>query len=383
MVRAVRRGKSRRQVAREFGVSLATVQRWLARAGEGRLDRADLADRKSGCRPGSRRTATKSERVILELRRELREESDLGEFGAIAIRRAMIERDHASPPSVRTIGRILERCGALDGRRRPRRKAPPRGWYLPDLARGDAELDSFDIVEGLVIEGGTDFEVLNGCSLHGGLVESWPRRRITAKNTVESLIEHWRDNGLPDYAQFDNDTIFQGAHQFPDSVGRVTRLCLSLDVVPVFAPPRETGFQAAIESYNNQWQEKVWHRFHHDCLRDVQRTSVRYVNAHRLRNTERIDSIERWEFPRRWSPDLAAPLAGRIIYLRRTDEHGVAQVLGHRFPVSRDWPHRLVRAEVDLDRDRIRFHALRRRAPTEQPLLAEVSHHLPRKRFQG
>jgi len=103
-------------------------------------------------------------------------------------------------------------------------------------------LDSFDIVEGLVIKDGPQVEVLNGVSLHGGLVVSWPVGvPVTAALTVTSLTEHWREAGLPGYAQFDNDMIFHGTHRYPDALGRVIRLCLSLSVVPVFVPPRETG----------------------------------------------------------------------------------------------------------------------------------------------
>ena len=84
--------------------------------------------------------------------------------------------------------------------------------------------------------------------MHGGLAASWPvEASVTAKLVVESLTEHWRQFGLPGYAQFDNDTIFQGPHSHPDVVGRVSRLCLSLGVVPVFVVPREFGFQATIE----------------------------------------------------------------------------------------------------------------------------------------
>ena len=149
---------------------------------------------------------------------------------------------------------------------RPPARAPP-GWYLPDVAARRAELDSIDIVEGLVIKGGPHVEVLNAISLHGGLVGSWPMAAaVTAKAVVEALVEHWRAVGLPGYAQFDNDTIFQGPHQHKDVVGRVMRLCLGLGVVPVFAPPRETGFQATIESFNGRWQAKVWARFTHESL---------------------------------------------------------------------------------------------------------------------
>ena len=185
----------------------------------------------------------------------------LGEFGAAAIRRALVDRGVTPLPTIRTIGRILERRGALDGRRRVRRPAPPPGWYLPDVADRRAELDSFDIVEGLVIKGGTSVEVLDGIALHGGLTASWPMGVVTAKAAVEAILEHWRAVGLPGYAQFDNDTIFQGPHQHKDVIGRVMRACLGLGVVPVFAPPREMGFQASIEAYNGRWQPKVWARF--------------------------------------------------------------------------------------------------------------------------
>lgn len=110
---------------------------------------------------------------------------------------------------------------------------------MPAVADGRAELDSFDMVEGLVIQGGTAVEVLNGIALHGGLVVSWPRSVITANVVVEALVEHWRAVGLPVYAQFDNDAIFAEAQVHPDTIGRVTRTCLSLRVIPVFVPPRE------------------------------------------------------------------------------------------------------------------------------------------------
>src|SRR5260370_40412084 len=55
---------------------------------------------------------------------------------------------------------------------------------------------------------------------------------------------------------FPYTTLFRS--RYPDALGRIIRLCLSLDVVPVFVPPRETGFQAMIESYNGWWQAKVW-----------------------------------------------------------------------------------------------------------------------------
>lgn len=74
-------------------------------------------------------------------------------------------------------------------------------------------------------------------------------------------------------------------------------------------------------------------------------------------------------------------LKGRIVYLRRTDATGVVEVLGRRFEVDRQWVHRLVRAEVDLDSGMVRFYRLRRREPGDQPMMREVAHQIKHKRF--
>ena len=383
MVSSIRRGFSYRATARKFGVSVGTVHAWVERAKGRRLDRVDWSDRPDGCRTAVNRTHGEREDQMLAIRQELRCHSALGEFGATAIRRELITRGIKSPSSVRTIGRILLRRGALDGRRRVRRSPPPRGWYLPDVATGGAELDSFDIVEGLAFKGGKRFEVFNGISLHGGLVTSWPIPFITAKMAAEMLVSHWREVGIPAYAQFDNDTIFHGPHIHADVFSRVMRLCLSLGVTPVFVPPRETGFQASIERYNGVWQEKVWHRFRHESLASLKVRSARYVEASRERARMRIDTApERRPFPKDWKLNLQAPLQGRLVFIRRTNDKGAVNLLGHTFVVDNLWSHRLVRCEVNLTNESIGFYSLRRREPTSQNLLKEVSYSPPRRRFK-
>ena len=381
MVAAVRDGASMRSVARAHDVSLATVQWWLRRAGQRPLEDVDWRDHAPI--PGrTRRTESPVENSVLVVRRELKETSDLGEYGALAIHRELAARGHVAVPSVRTIGRILERRGALDGRRRLRRPPPPPGWYLPDCGEGRAELDSFDIIEGLTLEGGLRLEVLNVVSLHGGLPGSWPQPLVTAKTAVEALLEHWRQFGLPGYAQFDNDTIFQGSHHGQDSLGRVVRTCLRLGVTPVFAPPQESGFQAAVENVNGRWQAKVWARFYHASLAALHECSRRYIRAYRQRAAARIEAAPaRRPFPAAWQPDLQAHPVGTVIFIRRSSEAGTVSLLGRTFGVDALWPHRLVRCDMNLNAQTIRFHALRRREPHHQPLLHEAPYSFPRRRF--
>jgi hypothetical protein len=49
------------------------------------------------------------------------------------------------------------------------------------VAEGHAELDSFDIVEGLLCEGESRWE----CS-------TWPLPAVTAQAVIDPLLEQWR-----------------------------------------------------------------------------------------------------------------------------------------------------------------------------------------------
>ena len=79
MVTAVRRGESQRSVARRFGVSLHTVQRWVEQALGHRLSRGDWQDQSPGSTQAANRTSSAMETLILQTRQRLQQESDLGE----------------------------------------------------------------------------------------------------------------------------------------------------------------------------------------------------------------------------------------------------------------------------------------------------------------
>jgi hypothetical protein len=252
------------------------------------------------------------------------------------------------------------------------------------VAAGRSELDSFDLIEDLKIEDGPVASILTGTSLHGGLVDAWPLSQAAAKLVLPRLVERWEREGLPQYAQFDNGTQFQGAHQWPDTIGRISRLCLALDVIPVFAPPREPGFQNAIESFNALWQTKVWQRYHFLDLLHLEAVSTRYTASHRVRSVQRRDAAPaRRPYPKRFKLNLSAKPSGTMIFLRRADESNRVHLLGRTFEMPDHWKHRLARCEVDLRADEIRFFALRRKDPSSQPLLVTIPYHRKHQPFKG
>lgn len=378
MVAAVRAGASQRAVARRFGVSLRTVQHWVMRAADQRLDRIDWSDRRCGPHRAPLRTPPPVEERVLTLRRTLASDI-LGECGATCIYAALLA-EGSPAPAVRTIGRILVRHGAVDRRQRQRRSPPPPGWHLPLVRERAAELELFDFVELLKLADGPLVDLFTGVALHSGAPVAWPLSRGTTSAVLDCLIAHWRTEGRPGYAQFDNDTRFQGAHQHRDAFGRVVRLCLQLGITPVFSPPREFGLQNPIEHFNGLWHRKVWQRYRFAGLAALGGVTAQYVAARRQRLAARLATAparRSWPVDWAWHPERLA--AGTVIYIRRTSEHGTLTCLGHTWRVDPQWCHRLVRAEVDLHRQEIRFFALRRAAPTEQPLLRVLPYRYPRR----
>src|SRR5207249_896056 len=88
----------------------STVHHWVQHAQGQRLDRVDWHDRPHTTRTSSR-TDPAIEELVLTVRTELEQESDLGFRGADAIHEALKGRQIEPLPSVRTINRILERRG--------------------------------------------------------------------------------------------------------------------------------------------------------------------------------------------------------------------------------------------------------------------------------
>src|SRR5437867_4322546 len=109
MVEAVRSGQSLRAVARQFGVSPATVQHWVRHAQNQPLEQVNWEDGAHTPHQIPNKTAPETEHRILEARQFLTKHSDLGEGGARAIQSHLQQQGDQTLPSVATINRILAR----------------------------------------------------------------------------------------------------------------------------------------------------------------------------------------------------------------------------------------------------------------------------------
>jgi len=108
------------------------------------------------------------------------------------------------------------RAGGRAGRRRSRPGSAPTGPALPGVATSSRSWIASTLSR----------------------TSSWPAATTA---TLGCLAAHWRTHGRPRFAQFDNDTRFQGPHQHRDVIGRVSRCCLQLGITPIFVPPSTGG----------------------------------------------------------------------------------------------------------------------------------------------
>src|SRR4051812_1549571 len=100
MVLAVRSGQSLRGVASRYGVSPTTVRLWVQRAADRPLDQVNWEDGSHAPARQANQTPQEIQTRILTLRDELARNSDLGEYGAQAIRSSLLAQEDGAAPSV-------------------------------------------------------------------------------------------------------------------------------------------------------------------------------------------------------------------------------------------------------------------------------------------
>ncbi len=108
-------------------------------------------------------------------------------------------------------------------------------------------------------------------------------------------------------------------------------------------------------THNGRWENGVWFRKHFN-LRGVQQQSMEYVEAVNEKNWDRYEmSTRRWMIPAGWALNYSTRPKGKVIIIRHSTDRECVEAMGHRWALDRSWPHRLVRAEVDLSQDVMTF----------------------------
>ncbi|MGH2804937.1 MAG: hypothetical protein ACRDL4_18140 [Thermoleophilaceae bacterium] len=292
------------------------------------------------------------EAQVLEVRERL-VANPWAQIGAEAIAWEL-EKLGISPPTTRTIERILARSGAARRSRRERPSAKGVPYPTPPCeAVGD--LHQADLVGPRHLDGGEPFIALNmvDVAAHAGGIE------ITADEREETicgaLMSLWERHGVPRRLQLDNGKPFIVGG---GTLGEVVRLCLHQGTTPVFIPQGEPWRNGVVEHYNDTFDKRFF-RSERFGSREVLRTRAgefeRFHNDnHRYRATGRRTPVEVVGdiVPRQ--PTLPAelppgwPERGQVEFIRFIRSDRKLRLLRRQITMPDQLAYRYVTATLDL-----------------------------------
>jgi hypothetical protein len=79
--------------------------------------------------------------------------------------------------------------------------------------------------------------------------------------TRAHLLKTWEILGLPDLAQFDNESAFSGG-RYAARLSILIRLCLYMGTDVLFTPEYEADYNWEVETFNNLWAHQFWNKHH-------------------------------------------------------------------------------------------------------------------------
>lgn len=172
-------------------------------------------------------------------------------IGARTIYRELWKRRLKPCPSPRTIQRVLQRKGLTQA------KAATAPGYRPHApAEYPNAVQATDIVTrwltgGAVVQTFTTVDHFTNAAY----ATSHPHKRIQAAH--DHLLKTWGFLGLPDVAQFDNESAFSGGRH-GQRLGPIIRLCLYVGCEVLFTPEYEADYNWEVETFNNFWAHQFW-----------------------------------------------------------------------------------------------------------------------------
>jgi transposase InsO family protein len=219
IVAVVVEGRSKSEVAHDYGVSRRWVQTLVARyQAEGEAAFTPRSRRPHSC---PSRTPTAVEDAIVRLRKEL---TDTGfDAGAETIGYHLRERT-GSAPSVATIWRILSRRGFVT----PQPHKRPRSSWVRFSAELPNEMWQADITH-TRLRGGREIEILDIIDDHSRLLVTCSARAIfKAGDVVADLHTAMASYGRPERLLTDNGAVFTG--RFRGGVVALERELIALGI---------------------------------------------------------------------------------------------------------------------------------------------------------
>lgn len=309
------------------------------------------------------RTSREIEDAVKLIREKL--DGDQEFCGAQAIRWEMERRGFQPLPSIRTIGRILERNDLI---RRRNGRYEPKGKKYPQLtAIAPGDVHQSDFVGPRHLRGGVRFYGLNSVDLATGRCATEPTLSRDAQACLDAFWNSWIRCGMPRHQQVDNEMVFYGSPRYPRAMGPLIRLCLLHEIEVWFIPMGEPWRNGVVEKFNHHWDQKFLRRVElgsrndlvPECLLFESRHNTRYRYV-KLNGKTPMEALNASGAKLRFPPQpiaprhpLPKPECGRYHLMRFVRSDGMLDIFGEKFLAPPECTYEYVRLTIDVAAQRL------------------------------
>ena len=257
-------------------------------------------------------------------------------------------------PSIPTIKRIIKRNKLIKQKRKRYVRCKSKKRYTILNPTKVNEMHQIDIVGPRYIKGYGAISSINMIDVVGNKAQIQQYTSGTMDYVLELLQDYWTKNAIPKYLQMNNGPCFIGDMKHPRHFSRVVRLCLYFDVEPVFIAKSKPWMNGSIESFNDEFEEKLWSKEKFKNLDHIRKESkiflMRYNNRQDWKNRKTtLETIPTRKIPSDFKIDVNnLPLTeGKVHFIRKVNKEGTISVLNEDFKIDKSLAHEYVWATID------------------------------------
>jgi transposase InsO family protein len=354
----LQQGKSMTEVSNNLGRSIGWVSKWYRRFNEEGW--RGLQDRSRAPKNRPHRLRPSVRQAVCQVRLELEAEAALGTglkyIGGRAVRTRLNEKEIRPLPSVSTIERVLREAGLTRNKKEAGRSEVDYPHLQPTAAHQLCQVDIFP----RYLQGGQHIACFNALDVVSRYPTGLALKRQRSKDAATFLLHVWRELGIPQYTQVDNEGCFSGGFTHPYVLGKVVRLALAVGTELVFSPvyhPQSNGY---VERFHQDYDRHVWQGTYLADLEDVQHEADRFFDNYRQRSDHSALNEQTPQARHHQSPPKPLPKAvalsverrplyeGRVHFIRRVSESGTIRVLNVDWQVPQFDPLKGVWATLEL-----------------------------------
>jgi len=354
-VQMFRDGHSADQIAEQFQRSRRWVYRWVAYQRQHPHTRFRPASRAPRHHPNQ--TSRLITHRIVQLRETLQHQRNsrlrYAPIGARTIQRELVKRRVNPCPSLSTIQRTLRRHGLTQ----PTLAEAPYRYRPHPVADYPDAVQATDIITRW-LEGGAVVQTFTTVDHFSNAAHATAHAHKHTAAARQHLLDTWQTLGLPDLAQFDNESAFSGGRH-PHRLSPVVRLCLYLGCQVLFIPEYEADYNWEIESFNNLWAHQFWSKHYFTTRGRIPLPLRRCLYWHNTdyvapRQTDTPAQMRRgyrvYRLPKAWAERIPEDLplcAGFVHTIRCVAENGQVTFLNETFPVGKRYHGQYVQLTLD------------------------------------